>query len=136
MDDTSKPGRRFYPPTESDIPMHGWRPYHDVHRERIRAHDKHDSAKRSMERAHYSNPRWLPVLTEELGEVARVICDGTRDADDVLDIDTEHLRAELVQLAAMACAWIDAIDLSRPLEAPGEVPGLHGPDVPQLHGRA
>lgn len=38
------------------------------------------------------------VLTEELGEVARA----------VLDKDTDQLEVELVQLAAVAVAWLEA----------------------------
>ena len=39
------------------------------------------------------------VLTEELGEVARA----------VLDKDTDQLEVELVQLAAVAVAWLESI---------------------------
>jgi len=60
-------------PSESDIPIHGWRPYSDMHRERIRAHAKHDERDGSMERKPFDHPIWLPVLTEEIGEVARVL---------------------------------------------------------------
>lgn len=100
--------RTFYPPTESDIPIHGWRPYSDMHRERIRAHAKHDAAGGSMERKAFDDPAWLPVLVEEIGEVARVLC------DDALGVLPEGVRAtlrkELVQVGAMTAAWIDAID--------------------------
>jgi hypothetical protein len=41
------------------------------------------------------------VLGEEFGEVARALLEGEGDA---------HLRAELVQVAAVAVAWIEAID--------------------------
>lgn len=103
--------RTFYPPTESDIPIHGWRPYSDMHRERIRAHAKHDERDGSMERKPFDHPIWLPVLTEELGEVARVLCDNELGAlgEDV----KKRLREELVQVGAMAAAWIDAIDSDR-----------------------
>lgn len=100
--------RTFYPPSESDIPQHGWRPYSDMHRERIRAHAKHDEAGGSMERKAFDDPAWLPVLVEEIGEVARVLCDAKLGvlAGDVRG----KLREELVQLAAMTAAWVDAID--------------------------
>ena len=39
----------------------------------------------------------LAVLTEEVGEVARALLDGT------------DLRAELVQVAAVAVAWLEAL---------------------------
>lgn len=87
-------------------------PYRDVHRERERAHRKHDPAGGSMERKRWSDRMWLPVLTEEVGEVARVLCDQA--VGDERERDPTHVRArlreELVQVAAMACAWVDAID--------------------------
>lgn len=43
----------------------------------------------------------LAVLTEEVGEVAR----GLLDRAALLD-----LKAELVQVAAVAVAWVEAID--------------------------
>lgn len=110
-------GRRFYPPTESDLAPHGMvhgRPYLDAHRERIRAHNKHDARDGSMERKAWDNPIWLPVLVEEVGEVARVLCEdelGNGGSDLTV---SQNLREELVQVAAMACAWIDAIDLQEP----------------------
>lgn len=95
-------------PGESDIPMHGWRPYSEMHRERIRAHAKHDARDGSMERKPFDHPIWLPVLVEEVGEVARVLCDNELGAlgEDV----KKRLREELVQVGAMTAAWIDAID--------------------------
>ena len=109
--------RTFYPPTESDIPIHGWRPYSDMHRERIRAHKKHDDHGGSMERKAFDDPAWLPVLVEEVGEVARVLCDialGQIPGRARRAV----LREELVQVGAMTAAWIDAIDSSRD---PGEL---------------
>lgn len=42
----------------------------------------------------------LAIVTEEVGEVARAIIEG----------DGENLREELVQVAACAVAWLEAID--------------------------
>lgn len=82
-------------------------PYHDVHSERVRAHLKHNERGGSMERKPWDHHAWLPVLTEEVGEVARVLCEDELGNEP----DTAaRLREELVQVAAMACAWIDAID--------------------------
>lgn len=86
-----------------------WRPYSEVHRERIRAHKKHDANGWSMEKREWTDPVWLPVLTEEVGEVARVLCEGE---DGMTAEHRDHLREELIQVAAMAVAWIDAIDLT------------------------
>jgi hypothetical protein len=44
----------------------------------------------------------LAVLVEEVGEVARVVCDGL--ADQV------KLRAELCDTAAVCVAWIERLD--------------------------
>jgi hypothetical protein len=98
--------RHFVPPTESDIPIHGWAPYTAIHRERIRAHAKHDGNGMSMERKTADDPIWLAVLTEELGEVARCLCDRS---------NYNKLQEELVQLAAMTAAWIESIQFSVPL---------------------
>lgn len=107
--------RRFYPPTELDVPLHGWRPYSDVHRERIRAHAKHDDNGDSMERKSWDDfDTWLSVMVEEVGEVAKVLCDhrhlGTYGSFTEM---APELRAELVQAAAMTIAWIEAIDEER-----------------------
>ncbi len=81
-------------------------PYTSVHNERIRADNKHGEY--SAERMAWDNPRWLPVVTEELGEVARVI-----NEYDLNNINTPEkcakLIEELIQVAAMACAWVDAL---------------------------
>lgn len=111
--------RRFYPPTLSDIGLHEARVYGDVHRERIRAHAKHDANGGSMERKDFDDPSWLSVLVEEVGEVAKELCDHRHAvAADQWSTPDEHraghkrrLREELVQVAAMAVAWLDAIDL-------------------------
>jgi hypothetical protein len=49
------------------------------------------------------DPVWLPVLVEEVGEVARALNDGEPLA---------ALYAELVQVAAVASAWADAVSLA------------------------
>ena len=100
--------RRFYPPTSSDEPIHGWHPYHLLHRERIRAHTKHDANGGSMERKEWDDPAWLPVLVEEVGEVARALCEYrhlTTDDDEL----AKQLKLELIQVGAMVVAWIEAI---------------------------
>lgn len=50
---------------------------------------------------------WLDILTEETAEAF---------AED----DRQRLRAELIQVAAVAVAWIEDID-RRPPETPGDV---------------
>ena len=46
----------------------------------------------------------LAILVEEVGEVARAICDR----------DPEHMREELVQVAAVAVAWVEALSRVEP----------------------
>lgn len=48
----------------------------------------------------------LAILTEEVGEVARALC----EAGGATDVQSEGLRRELVQVAAVAVAWVEAID--------------------------
>jgi NTP pyrophosphatase (non-canonical NTP hydrolase) len=67
-----------------------------VKRERNHAVDKHGihktPANRDMDRG-----QKLAILTEEVGEVARAICDG----------DHHLIYGELAQVAAMAIMWME-----------------------------
>lgn len=89
--------------------------YGEVHAERIRAHAKHGAKGNSREDAYWLDGEWLPILMEELGEVAHEM---TYDADHARVSDPaeryeqrrEAMHKELVQVAAMACAWIAAIE--------------------------
>jgi hypothetical protein len=52
----------------------------------------------------------LPILLEETGEVARAINDmNDATSDEEWQAARENLRLELVQVAAVACAWIEAL---------------------------
>jgi hypothetical protein len=96
--------RSFNPPTHENF-FSG--PYVEIHDERIRAHQKHDTNCGSMERKPWSSEWWLSVVGEEYGEVCRELCEqrlGNRPTPKV------DLRKELIQVAAMVVAWIDAID--------------------------
>jgi len=85
--------------------------YMDIQAERQRAHEKHGAAGNSRENAHWADSEWLPILMEELGEVAHELTyDSRYDIVDGADAMRMALRAELIQVAAMAAAWIDAID--------------------------
>lgn len=96
------------PPTESDIPMHGWKPYSDMHRERIRAHAKFGHTEQtSTEGRSFYDARWLAILTEEVGEVARVLNEWYLGNASL----QPNLRKELIQVGAMVAAWVDAIDM-------------------------
>lgn len=85
------------------------RPYEMMQAERIRAHDKHDAGGASMERKDWDNPAWLPVLVEEVGEVARVLCEIRHGTYDGPIPAWEDLRDELVQVGAMTAAWLQAV---------------------------
>lgn len=52
----------------------------------------------------------LAILTEEVGEVAKALLDGE---------PLENLRAELVQVAAVAVAWLESLPNPGP-EYPAE----------------
>jgi hypothetical protein len=56
----------------------------------------------------------MTVLAEEVGEAAREVCDAMIALDKSLVHDhSEHvkkLRKELVQVAAVAVAWVESID--------------------------
>ena len=47
---------------------------------------------------------WLAILTEELGEVAQEVLDGYGDPH------RRRYRAELIQVAAVAVAAVEALD--------------------------
>ena len=65
-----------------------------------------------MEMKDHDDPDWLPVLVEEVGEVAKVLCDHRHGLMDN-DGRDEELREELIQVGAMVAAWIDAIRETR-----------------------
>lgn len=100
------------PRTEFDptIGINNANVYDDVHAERAFAFNKFkDKPAGSMEQLSWDSPRWLPVLGEEVGEVSRAINEAILQEWTNLSFRGE-LRAELIQVAAMACAWIEAID--------------------------
>lgn len=92
----------------STLPL-GLNIYDDIDRERQRAHAKHGAS--SIEGRPPADSGRLAILVEEVGEVARNLNDR-RHADttyELLDFDA-LLRAELIQVAAMAVGWIATID--------------------------
>lgn len=86
--------------------------YAKVHNERVRAHAKHDTNGDSMERKDWDELlSWTTVLGEEVGEIDKAICDarhlGVFENKEALRI---KLIEEVTQVAAMACAWLEALD--------------------------
>ena len=53
--------------------------------------------------------RKLRVLTEEIGEVAEAI-DRIENSKSNHQPARDHLRDELVQVAAVACAWLECLE--------------------------
>ncbi len=49
----------------------------------------------------------LVVLAEEFGEVSEIIADSLAKA---ATLDTDHLREELIQVAACCVAWVENLD--------------------------
>jgi NTP pyrophosphatase (non-canonical NTP hydrolase) len=68
-------------------------------RARARAHAKHGA--NSVEALAADSPRWLPVLVEEVGEIANTL---------TYDGPGHNTRAELIDVLAVVTAWLDAID--------------------------
>jgi len=75
---------------------------HDIYREVLRAreaaHTKH--GQNSIEAQAGDSPRWLAILVEEIGEVANAQTYDTK----------ANLRAELIDVLAVASAWVAALD--------------------------
>jgi len=83
--------------------------------ERVRAHKKHVAAGLSVEDRGAFYAKWLPIFTEEVGEVAKVLCETPSDVQEYgcgaeYTPNVLRLREELVQVAAMSLAWIAACD--------------------------
>ncbi|MES2384554.1 MAG: MazG-like family protein [Pseudomonadota bacterium] len=57
----------------------------------------------------------LAVLAEEFGEVARPVADQLAGSRRGEPLDVDHLREELIQLAACCVAWVEQLD---------DVPGI------------
>lgn len=95
----------------------------EIEHARRKAHAKHGNS--SIEGMPAEHPAWLPVLVEEVGEVAHEM---------TYDAKGGSLRAELVDVLAVASAWLDAIDGSRPVPVMPP-PDLFGPIVGPWHPR-
>jgi NTP pyrophosphatase (non-canonical NTP hydrolase) len=60
--------------------------------------------------AELSDHEKLTILVEEVGEVARAVLNKTKLAYDGFSFAQEKLREELVQVAAVATAWLESIE--------------------------
>ena len=77
-------------------------PYGDVHLERIRAHKAYVGSGPTLEQLSADADAWLTALGERVRSLALALCDP--------DPPPREVRRELVQVAAVACAWVAAID--------------------------
>lgn len=59
-------------------------------------------------RQDHSDMQWLAVLTEEVGEVAKCLCEMNVPGNGHSTV--QHLREELIQVAAVAVAAVECID--------------------------
>ena len=86
--------------------MRCWRTDHNIARlinqARQEAHAKHGD--NSIESIPAGDGRWLPILVEEVGEVAHAL---TYDVDQ--DTAKQQLADELMDVLAVASAWLDAL---------------------------
>lgn len=81
----------------------------EINAGRVRAHEKHGSNSiEAVPADHFG--QWLPILGEEFGEVCKAL---TYDQADSAEEQMDNLRAELVDVATVAFAWIAAIDRKR-----------------------
>ena len=79
--------------------------YYDIDLERVRQKAIHgDNTPDNMERDPY---RFLCVLVEEVGEVARGIWENDSDED---------LHNEIIQVAAVAVAYLEGVDAANEME--------------------
>jgi NTP pyrophosphatase (non-canonical NTP hydrolase) len=86
---------------------------HEIYRQvlsaREAAHEKHKGSEfGSMERMPADRPMWLAILGEEFGEVCNALTYDGRT----------NLRAELIDVLAVASAWVAALDSEAAPEAP------------------
>jgi NTP pyrophosphatase (non-canonical NTP hydrolase) len=58
----------------------------------------------------HSAPEWLAILAEEFGEAAQATCHFNFDPENVRKERCEHLRGELIQTAAVAIAFAQALE--------------------------
>ena len=59
-----------------------------------------------------SNGARLAVLIEEVGEAARALLELGVDGEESYDKHGKDLRQELLQVAAVAVAWVEGLDRS------------------------
>lgn len=91
-----------------------------IQAEATRAHLRHGES--SM--LYGGDDRRYRILGEEVGEVARELNDADIDGREP---DRDKLVNELIQVAAMACTWIEALEGGHRLRQIGVLPGAGKP---------
>lgn len=91
----------------SSTDMHCFRSDHELWREIQQAREKADQkhGENGIERLPVDSPNWLPILVEEVGELAQA---QTYDKGS-----RASLRSELIDVCSVASAWIAALDKER-----------------------
>lgn len=84
------------PPTALDVVLRA------VRKERARQEKLHGP--KTCASSGLPTPIKLAVLTKEVGEVAKWICEHWGTV-----VETDDLRAELIQVAAVAVAWAESL---------------------------
>lgn len=87
--------------TPSIEELHLLSPFEWVREERRRQHERRGDQ-------NHNSLKWFTILAEEFGEVARCLEERTEYKTDNVEY-RRQLEYELVQTAAVAVAWIEAI---------------------------
>lgn len=86
-----------------DQSMEQIRALQDVARERARQDEKWGEQ-------NHTHPHWATILGEEYGEACKEVNEiATFDSSEFL-VNREPLREELIQVAAVAVAWVEYLD--------------------------
>ena len=82
----------------------------------VRAERERQDAKWGEQNCH--DFEWVSILAEEFGEAAQAANEANFTSGNRRG-DWSHLRSELVQVAAVAVAWIECIDRRAQIDAGG-----------------
>lgn len=67
----------------------------------------------------HDNRKWVAILMEEVGEVARAVLEAEQGQQNE---DPVNLREELVQVAAVALNWLECLERNKPSPTPEAKP--------------
>lgn len=74
--------------------------------------DERERQDKLWKEQNHSPEFWLTILTEEVGEVAKEICNyhSHKDNEDSGRQQIRWMRGELIQVSAVAVAFIESLD--------------------------